>query len=182
MEMAVVAVIGSKSSGKTTTIEVLTKGLTKRGYKVGAVKHISELDFTIDTEGKDTWRFAQSGAKTIVSAASGETAIIEKSDQSHFSLEEILRKCKDNDVVFLEGFKNLVGKNPDIPKIVSVKSSKEALNALRTSEPILAFTGFHSIETLDVDISYMNILKDKDRIVDVVEKYVRKRRKANSQN
>ena len=54
----VIAVVGIKSSGKTTTIEALTKELTKRGYKIAVVKHIPEPDFTIDTVGKDTWRFA----------------------------------------------------------------------------------------------------------------------------
>ncbi|MCK4482606.1 molybdopterin-guanine dinucleotide biosynthesis protein MobB, partial [Candidatus Bathyarchaeota archaeon] len=69
MKTTVIAVVGSKSSGKTTIIEILTKELTKRDYKVAAVKHIPESNFTIDREGKDTWRFAQSGAKTIVSVA-----------------------------------------------------------------------------------------------------------------
>ena len=33
----VIAVVGSKSSGKTTTIEALTKELTKRGYIIAVV-------------------------------------------------------------------------------------------------------------------------------------------------
>ncbi|MDQ7032752.1 MAG: molybdopterin-guanine dinucleotide biosynthesis protein MobB, partial [Desulfonauticus sp.] len=72
--MKVIAVLGRKSSGKTTTIEVLTKELVKKGYKIAAIKHIPEKNFTIDTEGKDTWRFAQSGATKIISIASKEIA------------------------------------------------------------------------------------------------------------
>ena len=56
-------VVGSKKSGKTTTTENLTRELTKRGYNVAAIKHVSEQDFTIDTVGKDTWRFAKAGNK-----------------------------------------------------------------------------------------------------------------------
>ncbi|MBE0519623.1 molybdopterin-guanine dinucleotide biosynthesis protein B [Candidatus Bathyarchaeota archaeon] len=174
MKTTVIAVVGSKSSGKTTTIEVLAEQLAKRGYRIAVVKHIPESNFTIDTEGKDTWRFAQSGAKTIVSVASNEIATIEKMDTTSFSLEEILHRCRDVDFVFLEGFKKLVGKNHDIPKIVTVKSAKEALEALETFKPILAFTGLYSIETLNLNVPYLNVFENRKEIVDIVEKNVRK--------
>ena len=174
MKTTVIAVVGSKSSGKTTTIEVLTEQLTKRGYKIAVVKHIPEPNFTIDTEGKDTWRFAQSGAKIIVSLASDEIATIEKMDTTSFSLEEILHRCRDIDFVFLEGFKKLVGKKHDIPKIVTAKSAKEALEALENFRPILAFTGLYSIETLNLSVPYLNVLQNRKEIVDIVEKNARK--------
>lgn len=170
MKTAVIAVVGSKSSGKTTTIEVLTKELTKKGYKIAVVKHIPEPNFTIDTEGKDTWRFAQSGAKTIISVTSDEIATIEKMDTTSLSLEEILRRCRDVDFVFLEGFKKLV-KKYDMLKIVTVKSAKEALE---TFEPILAFAGLYSIETLNLSVPYLNVFEDTKEIVDIVEKNVKK--------
>jgi len=174
LKTTVIAVVGTKSSGKTTTIEVLTKELTKRGYEIAVVKHIPEPNFATDTEGKDTWRFAQSGAKTIVSVASDEIATIEKIDTTSFSLEEILHRCRDVDLVFLEGFKKLAGKNHDIPKIVTVKSAKEALEASETFKPILAFTGLHSMETLNLNVPYMNILENTEKIVDIVDKNVKK--------
>jgi len=174
LKTAVIAVVGSKSSGKTTTIEVITEQLTKRGYKIAVVKHIPESNFTIDAEGKDTWRFAQSGAKIIVSMASDEIATIEKMDTTSFSLEEILHRCRGVDFVFLEGFKKLVDKNHDIPKIVTVKSAKEALEASETFKPILAFTGLYSIETLNLNVSYLNVLQNKKEIVDIVEKNAKK--------
>jgi molybdopterin-guanine dinucleotide biosynthesis protein MobB len=174
LKTTVIAVVGSKSSGKTTTIEVLTKELTKRGYKIVAVKHIPEPNFTIDTEGKDTWRFAQSGAKMIVSVSSDEIATIEKIDTTSLSLEEILHRCRGVDFVFLEGFKKLVGKNYDIPKIVTVKSAKEALEASETFKPILTFTGLHSIENLNLNVPYSNVIQNKKEIVGIVEKNAKK--------
>jgi molybdopterin-guanine dinucleotide biosynthesis protein B len=174
LKTTVIAVVGGKSSGKTTTTEVLTKELTERGYKIAVVKHIPEPNFTIDTEGKDTWRFAQSGAKTIVSVASNEIATIEKIDTTSLSLEEILHRCRDVDFVFLEGFKKLVGKNYDIPKIVTVKSSKEALEALETFKPILTFTSLYPIETINLNVPYSNVLQNKKEIVDIVEKNAKK--------
>ena len=174
MKTTIIAVVGSKSSGKTTTIEVLTKELTKKGYRVGAVKHISEPDFTIDREGKDTWRFAQSGAKTIVSVACDEIATVEKLDASNFPLEKILQRCKNNDVILLEGFRKLVGKNRNIPKIVAVKSIREALEASKTFDKILAFTGPHPAETLNLKVPYIDVVKNPKKIVDVVERIVKK--------
>lgn len=174
MKTNILAVVGSKNSGKTKTIEVLTEELTKRGYRVTAVKHIPEPNFTIDKEGKDTWRFAQAGAKTIVSIASREITTIEKTDESNISLEEIVQRCKDSDVVLLEGFRKLVGKNKNIPKIVTMKSSEEALDASKTFQPILAFMSFYPTGILELNIPVMNILEDKEKIVDIVEKDVEK--------
>jgi len=176
LKTTVIAVVGSKSSGKTTTIEVLTRELTKRGYKVAAVKHVPERNFTIDAEGKDTWRFAQSGAKTVVSVASNEIATIEKGDTASFSLKEILQKCEGNAIVFLEGFRKLVGKNPDIPKIVAVKTAEEAIEATKTFKPIISFTGSFSTETLNLKAPYVDVFKNPEKIVEMVEEFVRKNR------
>ena len=175
METTVIAVVGNKGSGKTTTIEVLTKELTKRGYRIAVVKHVLEPNFTIDTEGKDTWRFGQSGARIVVSVASDEIATIEKMDTTNLSLQEILQRCKGINLVFLEGFKKLAGKNHDIPKIVTVKSAEDTVKALKTFKPILVFAGLHSIETLNLNVPYINILENAQRIADMVEKNVRRR-------
>ncbi len=168
--MKIIAVVGSKSSGKTTTIEILTKKLVKKGYRVAAIKHISEKNFTIDTKGKDTWRFAKSGATKIISVASNEIATIEKRKKENFSLNEVLEKCKDFDIVFLEGFRNLVSKNNKIYKIITVKSAEEAREALKTFKPIIAFTGPYSTENLNLKIPYIDLFKNSKKLVDLVEK------------
>ncbi len=75
----VVSVIGTKKSGKTTTVENLIAELTKRGYRVAAIKHVPEREnFTIDTPGKDTYRYAERGAKTVIAVSASEIAVIEK--------------------------------------------------------------------------------------------------------
>ena len=175
METTVVAVVGGKNSGKTATIETITRELTKRGYKVAAVKHVPEKDFTIDTKDKDTWRFAQSGAKTVVSVASHEIATIEKKDTSSLSLKEILEKCMGNDIVLIEGFRKLLGKNEKVPKIVAVKSAEEAREASKTFKPIIAFTGPYSTAELALNAPYIDILRESTKIADVVEGVIRKR-------
>jgi len=167
------AVVGSKNSGKTTTIEVLTRELTKRGYKIAAIKHIPEPNFAIDKTGKDTWRFAQSGAKTIISVASNEIATIEKASTENFPLKEILQKCKGHDIIFVEGFRKLVAKDRSIYKIVVVKSLEEASEAVKNFEPLLAFTGPYSTEAVYPKIPYVDLLKNPEKIADIVENVVK---------
>ena len=173
MKTTAVAVVGSKRSGKTTTVEALIRRLAKRGYNIAAVKHISEEDFTIDTKGKDTWRYAQAGAIKIISIAANEIATIEKSSKS-LSLEELLERCKGHDLVLLEGFKKLVSKEKTIPKIVVVKSAEEAIDAQKSYEPILSFAGPYSTRKLKLTIPYIDALKDPKKLADLVENTAKK--------
>ena len=168
-----IAVLGSQNSGKTTTIEALTKELTKRGYKVAAVKHVPEPDFTMDTEGKDTWRFGQSGAKTVMSIAAHEIATLEKTDTESISLKEILRRCEGNDVVLVEGFRKLVSNDRRICKIVAVKSAEEAQEAMKNFRGILAFSGPYSTEGMKLKIPYVDVLRNPEKIADITEKVLR---------
>ena len=171
--MSIVAVVGSKKSGKTTAVETLVRGLTKRGYKVATVKHIPETDFTIDTEGKDTWRHAKAGARTIMSVAPNELTVIRKGDTTKYSLEQIIRNCEDDvEIIILEGFRKLIGQDPTVPKIVAVKTTEEALEASKHFKPILTFVGPISTEAERLKIPYVDMLKDQERLVDLVNEKI----------
>ena len=169
MKQQVIAVVGTKKSGKTTTIESLIRELTKRGYKVAAIKHVPETGHTIDTIGKDTWRYAQAGAKTIVSAAAGEIATIEKTSVETVKLNALIRKCKGNDIVFIEGLKKMVAKRKDISKIVVAKTMDEAVGAFEAYKPILAFSGPFSTEDLNFQIPYADAKETLEKLADIVE-------------
>jgi molybdopterin-guanine dinucleotide biosynthesis protein B len=170
--MQAVAVVGTKKSGKTTTIENLTRELTKRGYKVAAIKHINE-DFAFDTPGKDTWRYQQAGAQTIIAVGPNQTVIIQKTTQNT-PLSELLEKCKSNDIIFIEGFKKTVAQNPNIPKIAVVKSETEAENALKIYKPIIAFSGPHNTQSLYPKIPYANAQTNPKELSDIVENILKK--------
>jgi molybdopterin-guanine dinucleotide biosynthesis protein B len=169
MKQQVIAVVGTKKSGKTTTIENLIRELTKRGYKVAAIKHVPEPDHTVDTPGKDTWRYAQAGAKTIVSAAASEIATIEKTPLETVKLDALIKRCKGNDIVFIEGLKKKVAKRKGIPKIVVAKTMDEVVNALEVYKPILAFSGPYSTENLNFQISYADAKETPEKLADIVE-------------
>jgi molybdopterin-guanine dinucleotide biosynthesis protein B len=169
MNSQVIAIVGTKKSGKTTTIEKLIRELTKRGYKVAAIKHVPEPDHTIDTSGKDTWRYAQAGAKTVISAAAGEIATLEKVPLETMKLDALIKKCKGNDIVFIEGLKKKVAKRKNIPKIVVAKSMDEVVNAVGTYKPILAFSGSYSTKNLKLESPYANSLENPEQLADIIE-------------
>ena len=170
-----IAVVGGKKSGKTTTIEILTKELVRRGYRIAVVKHIPEPNFTFDKEGKDTWRFAQAGAKTVIGASAEEIATIEKVHAQDVSLEAILRRCGGNDIAFLEGFRHIVARDRDVIKIAVLKSAEDFSEAVKIFRPILAFTGPHSPEKQNHEIPYVDLFGNPEKLVDLVEMAVKKR-------
>jgi len=178
--MAMIAVVGSRQSGKTTAVETLVQGLTKRGYRVATTKHIPEANFTIDTEGKDTWRHAKAGASIVISVAPHEFATIKKVDTAKYGLEEIIQECEDMDIIVLEGFRKLIGQDPAVPKIVAVKAVDEVSDASSRFKPILTFVGPLPAGAARQEIPYVDVLKEPDRLVDMVDikvaALIRKRR------
>ena len=176
MKPKVVSVIGTKKSGKTTTTENLIAELTRRGYKVAAIKHVPEREnFTIDNPGKDTYRYAQHGAKTIIAVSANEIATIEKIAAEKVQFDNLIEKCLGNDIVLVEGLKQTVAKRPDIAKIAVVKTVEEAKYALEAYDPIIAFSGPFDTEKLIPKIPYSDGLKDPQTLADIVESKVLKR-------
>ena len=107
MEIPVFGFAAYSGTGKTTLIEGVIQSLTRRGIRVGVVKH-DVHGFQIDQEGKDTWRFTQAGAQAALITSPAQTAVIEQRGQS---LSDCLARFRDVDVILVEGFKDA-----DIPK------------------------------------------------------------------
>ena len=165
----IVAVVGSRQSGKTTAIETIIQGLTKKGRRIAAIKHIPEEDFTIDTKQKDTWRYTKSGAQIVASVAPHEIAIIRKIDTTKFSLDQITGICESNfDLLILEGFRKLVEKEPTVYKIVAAKTMEEVLDASKRYKPILAFVGPLQSQATKLQIPYINLFKEPERLPNLV--------------
>ena len=171
----IIAVVGSRHSGKTTTVEAIVKGLTAKGYEVATAKHIHQTEFTIDTKGRDTWRHAQAGAHIIVAVAAHELTTIKKTDTRRLALRNITENCEDNvDVIVVEGFRDLVAQDQAIPKIVTVKSKHEINEATQVFKPILAFTTMSSrLELGKPKIPLIDTAKETERLIEVIDKRIR---------
>jgi molybdopterin-guanine dinucleotide biosynthesis adapter protein len=140
----VVAAVGASGSGKTTTIEYLISRFSEEGYSVGAIKHIHHNDFSIDREGTNTWRYAHAGSKVVVAVSPHEIDIIKKTERELKDLDKIIALLEKErlDVIFIEGFHNLIAKRADIPKIVMAKDQASLKSTIEgTVQPILAATG-----------------------------------------
>jgi len=169
----IVAVVGSSNSGKTTAVEALIKGLSKRGYTVASSKHIPEPKFTIDTEGKDTWRHIKAGASTVLSVAPNELTVIKKVDTTEYSLEQIVAETPDEvDIIILEGFKGLIGQNASVPKLVTAKTVNEITAALERYKNILAFVTTIPDGKVETEIPFIDALKEPEKLVDLVNNKV----------
>ena len=173
MQMPVIAVVGSRQSGKTTTVEAIVRGLTEKGYRVATAKHISEVNFTIDTKDKDTWRHAQAGATTVMSVAPNEWATIRKVNIANVQLGALVQQCeKEVDILILEGFRKLVATNSSIPKIVTIKTVREVSETLEYFEPILAFQAPAKLKIEHPKIPAIDVLKEPEKLVEIVNKQV----------
>lgn len=100
----VLLIVGYKKVGKTTLIEKLVPELSRRGYRVGTVKHHhSDLPVCVDMAGTDTWRHRQAGATSVALATSTEFALFRDNDTS-ISLDQLISALGPADIVLVEGF------------------------------------------------------------------------------
>lgn len=172
----VVAVLGRSGSGKTVTIEYLISQFSVEGYSVGAVKHIHRENFTIDTEGKNTWRYAQAGAKVVAAVSPQEIALIKKTRQELQDIDQIIETLKKEqlDIIFFEGYHNLIAKRSDIVKIVAAKNMetlKETLSSL--VEPIIAVAGLVAKNTYAERLEGLPVIRipeDGKKLVELIKK------------
>ena len=100
----VVLIVGYKKVGKTTLIEKLIPELSRRGYRVGTVKHHhSDFPVSVDTVGTDTWRHRQAGAASVALATPTDFATFRDSESS-LSLDQMVSALGTSDIVLVEGF------------------------------------------------------------------------------
>jgi len=96
-------VAASSNSGKTTLIEKIVPLLKARGLRVAVIKHASG-GFDLDKPGKDSWRFQQAGADSVILVGSDKVALMKKIEHGP-SLEELEQLAGDVDIALYEGFK-----------------------------------------------------------------------------
>lgn len=177
---SIIAVIGSKDSGKTIATAYLISRFAKNGFKVGAVKHIHDPEFTIDTEGRDTWKHGQAGAKVVVSIAKKEIAILKKTDSTQLDLNNIINLLKDEgmDVILLEGFHFLIADRKDVVKVVTAKRVGDLMRTLDgTAPPIVAVTGLianqqSKPELSGLEIPIINLNTEGEKLYQLVKNHI----------
>lgn len=101
----VISIVSAKSDmGKTTLIEGLIRIFKARGFRVGVLKY-DVKKFEIDKEGKDSYRFTKAGADTMIIASAQKLALVQSLKEEE-SIEDVIKRFEDMDLIIVEGFKS----------------------------------------------------------------------------
>ena len=174
-EAKLLALVGTSNSGKTTAAECLISGLSRRGLRVGSIKHIHDPDFTIDTEGTDSWRHARAGSKAVIAVSKNEIAVILKDDPEQ-TLDSVLEFAARMglDIIVVEGLHSSIGRRPGVFKIVTAHDAEDLRKRLQdTTPPILAISGViasNAARLTGVDVPIIDSKADCSKLVDLVER------------
>ncbi len=97
-----VAFTGPSNSGKTTLIEKVSMELIK-SHQVAIIKNDPKDKAHFDVEGKDSYKFSQTGAEVVVTSPY-RTTYLSKREKS---LDDIVDMLSEFDYLLVEGLKTL---------------------------------------------------------------------------
>lgn len=103
MKKLAMAFSGPSNSGKTTLITKLSHHFIDKGLKVVVLKHDPSDKAIFDTQGKDSFKFYQSGADVMVLSPKRTTFFSHQS----LSIDECIRLAGEFDLFLVEGLKHL---------------------------------------------------------------------------
>lgn len=137
--MNVLAVVGTKNTGKTTLVSRLVAAFKKTGLRVATCKHDGGHEFEIDVPNTDTWKHRQAGADITLIASRSHMALqlfYEEEPPLDVWLEQLKRLPHPPDLVLVEGWKR-----SSVPKIVMLGTEKieqlsNVVAYVRVEEPV----------------------------------------------
>jgi len=178
-QIQMISFIGYSKSGKTASIEKLISYLHDKNYIVLAFKHIHQDNFSIDTPGKNTWKYSQAGADVVVSQSPDESAILFNRKMNPLlmikSIKHLIQSSLKGDqrsfekkiIVILEGFRDLEGK-----KILCVKNLEEIKSQMDPSIIVIAGSIFSNVSELknaktEISAKFINVLENPEEILKI---------------
>jgi molybdopterin-guanine dinucleotide biosynthesis adapter protein len=143
----VIAFSGPSNSGKTTAIVKVSSILQDRGFKVCIIKHDPKDKAMFDREGKDSFKFFQTGANVAV-VSPNKTTIFKKGTSS---IDELISIFDDFDYLLVEGLKTLELPRVSIFRNTLDESYFKVSNALAVDETIDRKEIPNSLDILDLN-------------------------------
>jgi molybdopterin-guanine dinucleotide biosynthesis protein B len=102
MKRFAVAFTGPSGSGKTTLVEKVAKVMIE-SKEVAIIKNDPKDKAIFDVEGKDSYKFSQTGAEVVVTSPTRTTYFSQRQKE----LDEIIEMFSDFDILLVEGLKTL---------------------------------------------------------------------------
>ncbi|MDD2382982.1 MAG: molybdopterin-guanine dinucleotide biosynthesis protein B [Sulfurospirillaceae bacterium] len=102
MKSLAVAFTGPSNSGKTTLI-LKVANILKKDNHLAIIKNDPSDKAVFDVEGKDSWRFSQTGAEVVITSPTRTTLF----SQQTKSLDDIIAMLGEFDILLVEGLKTL---------------------------------------------------------------------------
>jgi len=156
-----VAFTGPSNSGKTTLIlKVARKLIHEHHLEVAIIKHDPKDKARFDVEGKDSYKFSDTGAEVIVTSPNRTTYFSNR----HSELEDMIQLFGKFDILLVEGLKNL-----PLPRISVFRDSIDQdyfpyMNALAVDESVDL-----SRYELPKDVKVLD-LNDADSVIEWIKK------------
>ncbi len=97
-----IAFTGPSNSGKTTLVEKIARIMIQE-RKVAIIKNDPKDKAQFDTQGKDSYKFSQTGAEVVITSPTRTTYF----SQREKTLDEIVAMIHDFDILLVEGLKTL---------------------------------------------------------------------------
>lgn len=97
-------IVGRKNSGKTTLVVDLVKELTRRGLRIGTIKH-THHHHEFDAPGKDSYLHRQAGAVVVGLVGPAMAAAFREHSESDrmAAIDQLEPMFSDCDLVLVEG-------------------------------------------------------------------------------
>ncbi len=163
MKRFAVAFTGPSGSGKTTLIEKVAKELIQ-SKEVAIIKNDPKDKAIFDVEGKDSYKFSQTGAEVVVTSPTRTTYFSKRERE----LNDIIDMFGSFDILLVEGLKTL-----PLPRI-AIFRNKIDKSYLECSEAIAIDETINIKEyNIPKDIDILNLNSTSD-IIRWIEKNAKK--------
>ncbi|MGB8338890.1 MAG: molybdopterin-guanine dinucleotide biosynthesis protein B [Burkholderiales bacterium] len=138
--MKVFGIAGYSGSGKTTLMERLIPQFVMEGLKVSVIKH-AHHNFDVDKPGKDSYRHREAGASEILVTSDKRWVMMHESrGEAEPTLERLLSRFSDCDLVLVEGFKTEPIPKLEVHRVANAKPplypQDKTVIAIASDEPI----------------------------------------------
>ena len=137
--MNIVHITGRSKNGKTALIVELIEEMTRRGLKVGTLKHSGHAH-ELDKPGKDSYLHRQAGAVPVAVSTTNQMAVFLPRDPGENPFDRLFTLFCDCDIVLVEGYINGPGKKIEVWRAGLDKAplfiERREVQAVVTDDPI----------------------------------------------